>query len=287
MLLLVAIVGCQQIQKNSSNAERPAPNRTAENPAGNRAPEPPAGTARDSNEGNLLLGNATNAAQSPDNFLLERPQFSMSYNRSRGGPNWVAWHVDAGDLGDEERGKFRPDPDLPRDWQIAPGDYRGSGYDRGHVCPSGDRTATREDNDATFFMSNMLPQTGELNRHVWADLENWVRDQVRAGSEIYQIAGGAGQTGTIANGKVAVPEVCWKVIVILPEGTRDKSRINAQTRVVAVGIPNVADKRLENADWRQYIVAPAKIEAAAKISLFSSLAPNVRNALKSKVDSGN
>jgi endonuclease G len=63
-------------------------------------------------------------------------------------------------------------------------------------------------------MSNMLPQTGELNRHVWADLENYVRDQIREGNEAYQLAGGAGNAGTIAGGKVTVPQICWKVVVI-------------------------------------------------------------------------
>ena len=43
-------------------------------------------SARDSNEGNLLLGNPTSAAKDPDNYLLKRPQYTMSYNRARGGP---------------------------------------------------------------------------------------------------------------------------------------------------------------------------------------------------------
>jgi hypothetical protein len=57
------------------------------------------------------------------------------------------------------RSKFAPDPDLPEGFfQVRPNDYRGSGFDRGHMCPSGDRTATKEDNEATFYVTNMVPQ---------------------------------------------------------------------------------------------------------------------------------
>lgn len=240
---------------------------------------------RDSSEGNLLLGNPSNAGRDEDNFLLERKQYAMSYNRSRGGPNWVAWHTDGQDLGDTGRGSFRPDPLLPADWRITTNDYKGSGYDRGHVCPSADRNGSRADNDATFFMSNMLPQTAELNQHVWADLENEVRDIVRQGNEVYQIAGGIGSNGTIADGKVTVPQVCWKAIVVLPEGKNDLSRINANTRVIVVGIPNAKDKRLRDGDWRSYRTSLDKIQGFTKLNLLSELPAKVKNALKSKVDS--
>ena len=240
----------------------------------------------DSNDGNLLLGNPTNAAKDSDNYLLARPQYTMSYNRSRGGSNWVAWHIDEQDLGSEDRGNFRPDPDLPKDWQITTNDYRGSGYDRGHVCPSGDRTGSREDNDATFYMSNMLPQTADLNREVWADFENALRSIVRQGNEVYVMAGGSGKKETIANGSVTVPQVCWKVAVVLPVGKNDLRRINAQTRVITVVMPNVVDAKLKNGNWRDYIVTTKKLSGAIKMNFFPALPRDVREALEAKKDEG-
>ena len=241
----------------------------------------------DSNDGNLLLGNPTKAGKDPDNYLLARPQYTLSYNRARGGPNWVAWHIDAQDLGSAGRSdNFRPDPDLPAAWQIGPGDYRGSGYDRGHVCPSGDRTDSRADNEVTFYMSNMLPQTAELNRAVWADFENELRDIVRQGNEIYVMAGGAGQSGSIAGGKVAIPKVCWKIALILPAGKNDLGRINAQTRVIAVAMPNVAQQKLKDSQWSDYLVTVQKLGDATKLNFFSTLPPNVQSALKAKKDGG-
>jgi endonuclease G, mitochondrial len=243
-------------------------------------------TGSDSNEGNLLLGNASNAATGADNFLLERPQYTMSFNRARGGPNWVAWHVDAADLGEADRGKFRPDPDLPASWRITPKDYSNSGYDRGHMCPSADRNGSRQDNDTTFYMSNMVPQTAALNQHVWADLENYVRDTVRAGNEVYQICGVTGEKETIANGKVTVPASCWKVILVLPESRGDLARITAQTRVIAVSMPNEQSDELQNGDWRTYLTSVKKLENATGLNFFAALPKKVEKSLESKVDRG-
>ena len=196
-LLLMALVGCRQIE------QKPAPRtsrRNAQNPS--RAPrnraqgQPSRSGGQNSGEGNLLLGNPSNAGRDTNNFLLDRAPYTLSYNRDNGGPNWVSWHTDASNLGDLDRSdNFAPDPDLPPDMQIRPTDYRGSSYDPGHLCPSGDRTASRDENSATFYMSNMLPQAAALNRHVWADLENYLREQIRAGNEVYEIAGGAGSAG--------------------------------------------------------------------------------------------
>jgi endonuclease G len=290
--LSVVIVFAGFIYREWQQQQKPEPRTKTQRSRSNgsrtsREPATPSrSNSRDSNEGNLLLGNPSNAGRSEDNYLLERPQYSLSYSRSRGGPNWVAWHTDAQDLGVVERGKFRPDPDLPSSWAVTPNDYKGSGFDRGHVCPSGDRTRARADNDATFYMSNMLPQTAELNQHVWADFENEVRNIVRQGNEVYQIAGGIGENGTIANGKVTVPQVCWKVVVVLPEGNNDLSRINAKTRVLSLGIPNVKDSRLETGDWRSYLRSLDKIESTTKLNLLSALPAKVRSALGKQIDSG-
>ncbi len=91
---------------------------------------------------NLALGNPSAAlpieANKPlsdvqaDNLLEEKPAYSLSYNRTNGGPNWVSWHLADMDRGRSGRSNtFRPDPDLPTNSQIRPNDYRGSGYDRG------------------------------------------------------------------------------------------------------------------------------------------------------------
>jgi endonuclease G len=86
---------------------------------------------------NLPLGNPSNAAtdeKNADNYLVVHSGYTLSYNKSRGAANWVAWHLEKADVGDAERtNAFAPDQTLPRDWWIKPNDYTGSGYDRGCV----------------------------------------------------------------------------------------------------------------------------------------------------------
>lgn len=237
-------------------------------------------------EDNTLLGNPSNAGSDGNNLLVTRPQFTLSYNQSQGGPNWVSWHVQASDLGRVGRGTFMPDSLLPADLQIRPNDYRGSGFDRGHQCPSGDRTSSRENNNATFVMSNMLPQAAALNRQVWAKLESYCRDQVRAGNELYIVVGGSGTQGRIGGDKINVPSACWKIVVVLSQGTGDLQRITPQTRVIAVSMPNQDTPEVGGARWASFITTPASIEQATGFHFFSNLSPATRQALEQKRDSG-
>jgi endonuclease G len=256
-------------------------------PAQTNAPER-SGTGQGAvpgDNGHLLLGNPSNAGYDADNFLQKRPQFIMSYNRAQGGPNWVSWHLQKSDLGQAKRGDFHPDEGLPIDWQIRPSDYRGSGYDRGHVCPSGDRTNSREDNDATFAMSNMLPQTAALNQHIWKDLEDYARSLVRK-NELYVVAGGVGSIGRIGKGKVNIPKQCWKVLVVLPTGNNDLTRIKVDTRVIAVMMPNQESEAISNAHWSKYATSIAQIEKVTGYNLLSALPDEIEKVLEEKVDSG-
>jgi len=83
---------------------------------------------------------------------------------------------------------------------------------------SGDRTASFDSNSNTFAMTNIIPQAPDNNQGPWAGLESYCRDLVRQGNEVYVICGGYGSKGTIAGGKVNVPDRTWKVVVSIPKG---------------------------------------------------------------------
>lgn len=269
----VLLTGCS----HQTTTQKPPPRSTTSLPSGRGAVQ--------GDNSNLLLGNPSRADGNPNNFLVERAQYSLSYNAALGGPNWVAWHLEKSDLGEAERSDFLPDPDLPPVWQIRPADYRGSGYDRGHVCPSGDRTRSKRDNLATFVMSNMLPQTAALNQHLWKGLEDYSRSLTRT-NEIYVMAGGIGSQGRIAKGRVNVPKACWKVLVVLPRGDDDLARIDADTRVIAVIMPNQESPEIASANWKQYLTNIAEVERATGYNLLAALPAQTQRALKQKVDSG-
>ena len=116
---------------------------------------------------------------------------------------------------------------------------------RGHLCPSADRTNTISNNSSTFLMTNMIPHAPIATSKLGV---TWKTMPVRLfgqGNELYIIAGGAGTGGTGSAGYkttigpgITVPAYTWKVMVVLPEGTNDVTRITSSTRVIAVKMPN-------------------------------------------------
>ncbi|QJD96193.1 DNA/RNA non-specific endonuclease [Mucilaginibacter robiniae] len=244
---------------------------------------------------NLLMGNpsgATTSTANSDNYLRDLTYFTQSYNRSKGEPNWTSWYVGASSLGSTDRSdNFRADTGLPSGWyEVSASSYSGSGFDRGHNCPSADRTSTTAANQATFLMSNMVPQAPNNNQQTWANLENYGRSLVTAGNEIYVIMGSYGQGGTgsnggttttVDNGNVVVPSNIWKVIVVLANGNNDLSRVTSSTRVIAVNTPNINSI---NTDWKQYRCTVRSIEQATGYNLLSALPQSVQDAIETKVD---
>ncbi len=234
----------------------------------------------------LTLGNPSNAVADPlvpNNYLIERTQYALAYQRDAGIPAWVSWHLEVQDLGSTSRGDFVADTSLPSGWyQVQPGDYSGSGYDRGHMIPSGDRTISRAANDQTFIMSNMIPQAPDNNQGPWANLENASRTWARAGNELYIITGGFGNKGTIASGHVVIPSFTWKVIVILPVGNDDANRVAANTRVIGIWMPN--NQGIRSNPWEQYRVSVDYIESMTGFDFLSNVPTSIQNIVEAQVD---
>jgi DNA/RNA endonuclease G (NUC1) len=232
----------------------------------------------------LALGNPSGAVSDvsrPDNYLIVRDQYALSYHRDQGIPNWVAWHLEATDLGDTPRytGRFLSDTSLPNGWyQVSHDDYTGSGYDRGHMTPSADRSATSRDNQATFLLTNVLPQAPANNQGLWADLEGYARTLVTAGNELYTVAGGSGSLGTLAAGRLNIPANLWKVILILPSAPGDDvARVTAETQVIALWTPN--DATVTGRSWQEYQTSVRCIEQRTGLDLFSGLDDGVEATL--------
>ena len=236
----------------------------------------------------LVLGNpskATSSVSKTTNFLVIHNGFILSYNKRRGAPNWVAWHLSASDLGPIDRtNAFREDPDLPEMWQIKDEDYDGSGFDRGHMCPSEDRSNSEEANRETFLMSNMQPQFHHLNAGVWKAFEGYLQRQVRdERMEAYIYAGCVGNQGTVNDeGKVRIPVRCWKIALLLEEGTNDLRRINANTRVIAVEMPN---DETSPPGWSKHRVTVNRIETLTRYNFLSVLPNALEEKLESRKDS--
>lgn len=233
----------------------------------------------------LALGNPSQARvvlANANNYLMKKPQFVLSYNRAKGIPNWVSWQLDQTWLGEvERRNNFRADQSLPPKWEkVDARDYSRSGYDRGHMAPSGDRTNTEANNAATFVMTNIIPQTPDNNRGPWVDLENHCRDLVEEGKELFIMAGGYGEKTTIANGKVIPPQNLWKIVVVMDETDLGVKGISPNTSTIAVDIPN--QQGIKRHEWQDYQVTIDSLEKQTGYDFLSDVPKPIQDVLESR-----
>ncbi len=224
-----------------------------------------------------------------EDYLLERPQYSMSYNARTRTPNWVCWRLHKNDIGHAKRGPFEPDPLLPTGFaRVTSHIYNNSGFDRGHMCPAKDRSRTQTDGDTTFYMTNVIPQSPRSNEKAWEHLEAYCRALTQDGHVLYIACGPHGVGGSGKNGikeeigkgrvEVAVPAKVWKVILVLPD---EQARPTRNTRVIAIIMPN--NQTVGN-DWAKYRVSVANVEKLTGYKFFPTLPEDVARVLKARVD---
>ena len=256
----------------------------------------PNGSTTATRDDNLALGNPSNAVTNTsysDNYLMVKNAYTLSYNKNKSIANWVSWHLSTAWQGDTPRqNDFRPDTSLPENWvEVTPSDYARSGFDRGHLCPSSDRDATIEENQETFFMTNMTPQAPEHNQNIWKNLEEYERLLTQQGNEVYIIAGTTGQGGTGTTGfaktigknnNITVPASLWKIIVVLPVGQNDVLRINEDTRIIAVNIPN--ENSVGANSWKNYRVSVDELERLTGYDFLSNVSVDIQTVIEEKVD---
>ncbi len=249
----------------------------------------------------LTMGNPSGAIASvgaPNNYLMEKPEFALSYARDLGRPNWVSWHLSDEWIGTLTRvDSFRADPEVPRDWyRVQSFDFVGSGFDRGHLTPNADRDKETSIpiNQATFLMSNMLAQAPDNNQGPWAALESYLRTLLPA-EELYIVAGGAGIGGvgsngivttTLANGHVIVPAQTWKVALVLPkDGGDDRSRVTCSARTIAVIMPNA--QGIRDDPWENYLTTVDAVEALTGYDFFSELPEPIQRCIEAGTNGNN
>ena len=236
----------------------------------------------------MQLGNPTAATVDTNNhthYLIQRTQYAMDYSDTTHQANWVSWSYTSTDTGSTSRqDSYRADTNLPTGFTRIGSATFGTGYDRGHMCPSADRTTSVSDNDATFLMSNMIPQASQNNQFVWANFEAYCRTLASGGSEVL-ITCGPGDFGatSISNG-MKLPGSVWKVVVVAPSGTAlATSKVTTACRVIAINTPNTATV---GSNWVNYITTVEEIEAATGFKFFSSLPTSVARYLRKVKDTG-
>jgi DNA/RNA endonuclease G (NUC1) len=255
-----------------------------------------------------------------NNYLIEKPQYTVAYSHSDNTPLWASWQLNKTWLGTLGREDFESDTRLPASWykvkdndysqtnnlselQI-PGPLQPNGqpyvYQAGHIVPAADRDRNRKDAYEVALLDNIVPQHQKNNAPLWSGLEQFSRDLVEEkGKELYIIAGRGGSSDVIraynASEYINVPDYLWKVIVVLDRPGQGIADITPSTKVIAVTSQNTLPT--STASWYaggMNIVSVVDLEQMLNddpinqargihYNFFSNLPSNLQSILKSQV----
>lgn len=200
--------------------------------------------------------------------------FTLSYSENHEQAEWVAYTLNQGDLakGDFERPYFVIDKSVrtkSADWH----NYKKSGYDRGHLCPAGDRSFSYEAYNETFLTSNISPQNHDFNAGIWNRLEQKVRFWARKYDGVYVVTGGIlkGNLKSIGEENVSVPNEFYKIVVDASDGN---------FKAISFIIPN----KKSSEPFYEYAVSIDEIEAKTGIDFFPNLPDSIENKLEATLD---
>jgi endonuclease G, mitochondrial len=206
--------------------------------------------------------------------IVRHLAYTLSYNEDTEQANWVAYSfTDANVQGTFSRKEANTD--FEPDYDIATGsasldDYRGSGYDRGHLAPAGDMKFNKVTYQESFLLSNVSPQDHDLNSGLWRRIEEKIRKWQRRDGQLFVVTGPVLGTGrqTIGPNKVAVPAGFYKVVLDLESPD-----------VKMIGF--LVDNENSSQSMENFCVSVDKIEALTGQDFFYQLPDSLESALES------
>ena len=205
---------------------------------------------------------------STTNVVYKHKGYIFSYNEEYEQSEWLAYELEDGDwkYSEFERRLFNQDPLVITEsahW----GNYKKSGYTKGHLCPAGDRKQNQELFEETFYTSNVSPQTYEFNAGVWNRLEQKVRYWAGKYDGLYVVTGGVlnDDLEVIGREHVAVPKYFYKVLM-----TKD------QSTMIAFLVPHTNSKQ----PLYEFTTSVDEIENITGINFF----PKLEDAKENKME---
>ena len=168
--------------------------------------------------------------------------------------------------------------DFREDYKVKTGsaslsDYKGSGYDRGHLAPAGDMKMSSTAMSESFFMSNMSPQHPSFNRGIWKKLEGSVRNWADDNGEIHIVTGPIlnEQFSTIGYNGVSIPNYYYKVILDYKE-----------PGLKGIGFILLHEK--SSSSLKSFAVSIDEVERRTGIDFYHSLPDEIENQIESTID---
>jgi len=207
--------------------------------------------------------------------LVHHKYYTLSYSEPHEQAEWVAYGLKREHLTQDDRKRpfFIEDPGVATgsaDWR----NYRGSGYDRGHLVPAGDRRFSEEAYNETFYTSNISPQDKEFNAGIWNRLEQQVRQWCRRHGDLIVITGGVLEGGLqeIGPEDVDVPRTFFK-IVLRQNGT--------DLEALSFLVPAVESSR----SLEEFLVSVDSLEVLTGLDFFEKQSREWQHRIESKAAS--
>ncbi len=202
--------------------------------------------------------------------VIHHKGYSLSYSEPHEQAEWVAYELKKSHLSNTnfKRPYFEIDKAVKTgaaNWR----NYKKSGYDRGHLCPAGDRRYNQLAHDETFLTSNISPQEHKFNSGIWNTLEQKVRYWASKYDGVFVITGGvlSGKMETIGVEEVSVPNQFYKVLIDNNSG---------ETKIIAFLIPH----KNSNKPLYEFVVPVDTIEKLTGIDFFPQLDDNIEDRLE-------
>jgi endonuclease G, mitochondrial len=206
--------------------------------------------------------------------IIKHTYYSLSYSEDNEQAYWVYYELTPELInGNQSRtDDFRADP-LVSTGSASLEDYKGSGYDRGHLCPAADMTLNKTSMSETFYLSNMSPQIAGFNRGIWSTMEDQVRKWALKYNKLYVVTGPIfkDNIGAIGEDKVTVPGYYYKVL------------FDGNNRMIGLILPNASSSK----SLDQFVVTIDEIEKQTGIDFFPGLDDQLENQLEKSVDTSN
>lgn len=215
-----------------------------------------------------------NLLPDPKGQLVNHKYYSLSYIEEYEQAEWVAYELTK----EEVLGTIKRKDAFREDKSIYSGsasllDYKGSGYDRGHLAPAGDMKISRESMSESFFMSNMSPQKPEFNRHIWRLLEEQIRKWALSKEKIYVVTGPIFSVNMkrIGPNQVAVPKHFYKVLL-----TKNQDSL--------IGIGFILKNDRGTKPFEKFAVSIDEVERRTGIDFFEALEDSLERTFEGSFD---
>ena len=209
----------------------------------------------------------------PSDQIVHHSNYTLNYSELHEQAEWVAYTLSSSDVyGSIGRtNDFRIDPKVKTGSASLP-DYKGSGYDRGHLAPAGDMKSTYTAMSESFYMSNMSPQLPSFNRGIWKKLESTVRNWAVDYQKVYIVTGAVltATYPTIGMNNVSIPEFYYKVILDYE-----------QPEIKGIGF--ILPNQKSSQSLQSYAVSIDEVERFTGIDFFHSLSDDVEEQIESDV----